>query len=83
MLGKRYKNILSRSGFYFVRLNQGVEVKTALAVFRQRSVYLVIQEWPSAIRDTGIQDMYRSLKRDFGTVKKVSVLRDQPSLIRQ
>ena len=62
------KNILYRSGFYFVWLNQGVGyIKTFLTVFRQRLVDMFIQEWSSTIRE---QDryMYRSLKSDFGTV---------------
>ena len=39
------KNILCRSGFYFVWLNQGVEdVKIFLAVSKQRLVDIFIQE---------------------------------------
>ena len=64
------KNILGRSGFYFVWLNQGVEnVKTFLAAFGQRLVDIVIQKWSSTIREKDRYDMmYRSLKSDFGTV---------------
>jgi hypothetical protein len=63
------KNILGSSGFYFVWLNQGVEdVKTFLAVFRQRLVDNFMQEWSSTIREKDRYDMYRSLKSDFGSV---------------
>ena len=65
-------NILCRSGFYFVWLNQGVEdVKTYLAVFRQRLVNIFIQEWLSTIREKDRYDLYRSLKSDFGTVNYI------------
>ena len=66
------KNILCRSGFYLVWLNQGVkDVKTFQAVFRQRLVDIFIQEWSSTIREKDIYDMYRCLKSAFGMVNSI------------
>ena len=57
------REILSKTGFYFVWLHQGVgDVKSFLHVFKQRVLDMFTQEWSADIRDKERYETYRSFK---------------------
>ena len=69
------RELLCKTGFYFVWLQQGVgDVKSFLYVFKQRLLDMFTQEWTSYIRDKERYEMYRSLKVMHGAEKYLSVI---------
>ena len=61
------RELLFKTGFYFVGLQQGVgDVKSFLHVFKQRLLDMFTQEWTADIRDKERYEMYRSFKVMFG-----------------
>ena len=69
------RELLCKTGFYFVWLQQGVgDVKSFLYVFKQRLLDMFTQERTSDIRDKERYEMYRSFKVMFGAEKYLSVI---------
>ena len=67
--------LLCKTGFYFVWLQQGAgDVKSFLYVFKQRLLDMFTQEWTSDIRDKERYEMYRSFKVMFGAETYLSVI---------
>lgn len=61
------KNILSKTGFMYVWLFQGVgDESTFMILFKQRLVDMYIQEWSEAVRKSERHQQYMELKESFG-----------------
>jgi hypothetical protein len=69
----RLRELLCKTGFSFVWLQQGVgDVMQFLKLLKQRLVDMFIQEWSGAIRDKDRYDNYRSFKTIFEKEKYIS-----------
>ena len=61
------RDILSKTGFLEVWLNQGVNnVNLFLLEFKQRLVDIYLQEWTASVRDSERYALYRSIQCGFG-----------------
>ena len=61
------RELLSRTGFYYIWLNQGAQnVIHFLSVLKQRLVDMFIQEWTEVVTEKDRYSIYRLFKEDFG-----------------
>lgn len=69
------REVLCRSGFYFVWLQQGVgNVAGFVRVFRQRLVDMFSQEWAQTVRDKDRYELYRSFKATLDCENYLSII---------
>ena len=67
------REVLCKTGFYFVWLQQGVgDVKSFLCVFKQRLLDMFTQEWTADIRDKERYVTYRCFKKLFEAERYLS-----------
>jgi hypothetical protein len=69
----KIREVLSRSGFYFVWLFQGVgDINKFLRLFKQRLIDMFVQEWSATVHDSERYETYRSYKSVFATESYLS-----------
>ena len=69
------RDILCKTGFHFVWLQQGVgNVNAFILMFKQRIVDMFCQEWSAALGNSNRYDTYTSFKRLFEVEKYLSYL---------
>ena len=69
------REVLSRCGFYFVWLQQGVgNVSSFIQAFKLRLIDIFKQEWFGTIQEKDRYEIYRSCKSVFGEEKYLSAL---------
>ncbi|WP_295539720.1 hypothetical protein, partial [Thiolapillus sp.] len=67
------REVLCKTGFYFVWLQQGVgDVKSFLCVFKRRLLDMFTQEWTADIRDKERYVTYRCFKKLFEAERYLS-----------